>query len=56
MDRFTRHVQPGDLRGAARLGIRATTDLTSLVEALHAEIARIPLLTRRSATGRTERA
>ncbi|MCD6733083.1 MAG: GPI inositol-deacylase [Burkholderiaceae bacterium] len=53
MNRFTRHVQPGDLRGAARLGIRATTDITSLVEALHAEIARIPLITRRPATGRT---
>lgn len=54
MNRFTRHVQPGDLRGAARLGIRATTDATALVEALHAEIARIPLLSRRPATGRTK--
>jgi len=52
MNRLTRHLQPGDLRGAARLAIRATTDLTLLVEALHAEIARIPLLGR-PATGRT---
>ncbi len=53
MNRLTRHLQPGDLRGAALLAVRAATDLTSLAEALHAEIARIPLLTRRSANGRT---
>jgi len=53
MNRLTRHLRPEDLRGATRLAVRATTDLTSLVEALHAEIARVPLLTGRSASGRT---
>ena len=53
MKRVTRHLQPGDLRGAARLAVRATTDLTSLAEALHAEIIRFPMLFGRSPTGRT---
>ena len=53
MERLTRHLQPGDLRGVARLAVRATTDLTSLAEALHAEIARFPLVFGRSPTGRT---
>lgn len=53
MERITRHLQPGDLRGAARLAVRATTDLTSLAEALHAEIVRFPMVFGRSATGRT---
>lgn len=42
MSKAKRHLQPGDLRGAARLGIDATTRITELVEALHASIARLP--------------
>lgn len=53
MQRITRHLQPGDLRGVARLAVRATTDLTSLAEALHAEIVRFPMVFGRSPTGRT---
>jgi len=53
MNRIARHMQPEDLRGVTRLALRATTDLTSLVEAVHAEVARIPLLSPRSPTGRT---
>jgi len=53
MNRITRHLQPDDLRGVSRLALRATIDLTSLVEALHAEIARFPRLGARSPTGRT---
>ena len=34
---------PQLLRGAGRLAIEATTGVTDLVEAMHAEIARLPL-------------
>jgi hypothetical protein len=37
-----RHVQPTDLRGAARLATDATAGLADLVEALHERIARPP--------------
>ncbi|MCL4184126.1 MAG: GPI inositol-deacylase [Burkholderiaceae bacterium] len=50
---MVRHLQPGDLRGAMRLGLRAASDLTSLVEALHAEIAAVPLLLEPLPNGRT---
>jgi hypothetical protein len=53
MQRLTRHLQPDDLRGVARLAVRATTDLTSLAEALHAEVVRFPMVFGRSPTGRT---
>ncbi|MFT7775441.1 esterase/lipase family protein [Roseateles sp.] len=38
------------LRGASRLAIAATTGVTDLVEAMHAEIARLPLTTPRTRT------
>ena len=41
---------PQNLRGAARLAIDATTGVTRLVEAMHAEIARLPGMER---TGQT---
>jgi len=48
-----RHLQPRDLQGITRLVIRASTDLTSLVEAMHARIARIPGLAGGSGAERT---
>ncbi|MFG6465129.1 lipase family alpha/beta hydrolase [Roseateles sp. BYS87W] len=39
------------LRGASRLAIDATTGLTDLVEAMHAEIARLPFTPARERTG-----
>jgi hypothetical protein len=53
MKHTVRHLQPEDLRGAMRLGFRATSALTSLVEALHAEIAAVPLLLEPLPNGRT---
>lgn len=42
------------LRGASRLAVQATQGITDLVEAMHAEIARLPLTARRDrATGLT---
>ena len=37
-----KHLQPTDLRAAARLATDATAGLTDLVEAMHAGIARVP--------------
>ncbi|MBW8844203.1 MAG: alpha/beta hydrolase [Burkholderiales bacterium] len=42
---------PQQLRGASRLAIDATTGVTRLVEAMHAEIARLPLTAQRERTG-----
>jgi pimeloyl-ACP methyl ester carboxylesterase len=42
-------LQAADLRGAARLTIDAVAGLTSLVEAMHARITRVPRLLRRGA-------
>jgi pimeloyl-ACP methyl ester carboxylesterase len=39
------------LRGASRLAVDATTGVTNLVEAMHAEIARLPLTRGRGRTG-----
>lgn len=41
---------PQQLRGASRLAVDATTGVTNLVEAMHAEIARLPLTARRART------
>lgn len=41
-----------DLRGASRLVISATTGLTDLVEAMHRNIARVPLVSGSSENGR----
>lgn len=41
---------PQHLRGASRLAVDATTGVTDLVEAMHAEIARLPLTTSRQRT------
>jgi pimeloyl-ACP methyl ester carboxylesterase len=41
---------PQQLRGASRLAIDATTGVTDLVEAMHAEIARLPLTASRERT------
>ena len=41
---------PQHLRGASRLAIDATTGVTNLVEAMHAEIARLPLTGQRKRT------
>lgn len=41
-----------DLRGASRLVIDATTGITDLVEAMHRNIARVPLLTASAENGR----
>ena len=41
-----------DLRGASRLVIDATTGITDLVEAMHRNIARVPVLTTSSENGR----
>ncbi len=41
-----------DLRGASRLLIDATTGITDLVEAMHRNIARVPLLTASAENGR----
>ncbi|PTT89259.1 permease, partial [Pelomonas sp. HMWF004] len=38
------------LRGASRLAIEATTGVTDLVEAMHAEITRLPLTAPRQRT------
>jgi pimeloyl-ACP methyl ester carboxylesterase len=35
-------MQPGDLRGAARLAVQATLGVTTLVEAVHARVASMP--------------
>lgn len=42
-----------DLRGASRLVIDATTGLTDLVEAMHRNIARVPIIVGSSENGRT---
>ena len=42
---------PQQLRGASRLAVAATTGVTNLVEAMHAEIARLPLTAARERTG-----
>ncbi len=42
-----------DLRGASRLVIDATTGITDLVEAMHRNIARVPVLTASAENGRT---
>lgn len=42
---------PQHLRGASRLAVAATTGVTDLVEAMHAEIARLPLTAPRQRTG-----
>src|ERR1043165_4694046 len=41
---------PQQLRGASRLAIDATTGVTNLVEAMHAEISRLPLTRQRERT------
>lgn len=41
---------PNQLRGASRLAVDAVTGITDLVEAMHAEIARRPLMARRHRT------
>jgi pimeloyl-ACP methyl ester carboxylesterase len=41
---------PHPLRGATRLAVDATTGVTRLVEAMHAEIARLPLTAHRDTT------
>lgn len=41
---------PQHLRGASRLAVAATTGVTDLVEAMHAEIARLPLTAPRQRT------
>ncbi len=55
MSKGERHLQPNDLRGAARLGVDATTRITELVEALHAAIAFAPRKRALSAAARRER-
>jgi hypothetical protein len=52
-DPMTPPLHASDLRGAARLATDATTGLTSLVEAVHERIARVPLLDPRPLDGRT---
>ncbi|NCT82426.1 MAG: alpha/beta hydrolase [Comamonadaceae bacterium] len=42
---------PQHLRGASRLAVAAATGVTDLVEAMHAEIARLPLTAPRQRTG-----
>jgi pimeloyl-ACP methyl ester carboxylesterase len=42
-----------DLRGASQLAIDATTGITDLVEAMHRNIARVPILTSSREDGRT---
>ncbi|MEO7253355.1 MAG: alpha/beta hydrolase [Casimicrobium sp.] len=42
-----------DLRGASRLIIDATTGITDLVEAMHRNIARVPVVTSSAENGRT---
>ncbi|HMM84774.1 alpha/beta hydrolase [Azohydromonas sp.] len=46
-------IHPADLRGVARLATDATAGLTDLVEAMHARIARVPLVGRAAPDGRT---
>ncbi|MDR7269314.1 pimeloyl-ACP methyl ester carboxylesterase [Pelomonas saccharophila] len=41
---------PQQLRGASRLAVDATTGVTNLVEAVHAEISRLPLTKKRERT------
>src|SRR5689334_20695879 len=41
---------PNQLRGASRLAVDATTGITNLVEAMHAEISRLPLTRQRAKT------
>jgi PGAP1-like protein len=41
-----RHLHPSDLRAAARLATQATAGLVDLVEAVHARVARLPLIGR----------
>lgn len=41
---------PQQLRGASRLAVDATTGVTNLVEAMHAEISRLPLTKQRERT------
>ncbi|MCD6681174.1 MAG: GPI inositol-deacylase [Burkholderiaceae bacterium] len=53
MSRASRRLQPGDLRGVARLGVGAVGKITELVEALHAAIARVPGTAAASPAGRT---
>ena len=46
-------VQAADLRGGIRLATSATLGLTDLIEAVHQRIARVPLLGKPAADGRT---
>ncbi|MDH4059188.1 MAG: GPI inositol-deacylase [Aquincola sp.] len=46
-------IKNSDLRGAARLATDATAGLTSLVEAMHERIVRVPLVTSGRLDGRT---
>ena len=48
------HVRLSDLRGYSRLAIEATIGLTSLVEMMHDNIARVPNLLGTPTEGRTE--
>lgn len=45
------HLQPSDIRGASRVVIDAIVGITSLVEAMHVNIARLPGLPRPSVAG-----
>jgi pimeloyl-ACP methyl ester carboxylesterase len=47
-------IKNSDLRGAARLATDATAGLTSLVEAMHERIVRVPLVTSGRLDGRTD--
>ena len=48
----TKTATASDLRGASRLVIDATTGITDLVEAMHRNIARVPVLTASAENGR----
>ena len=50
--RKTIDLQPSDIRGVSRVVIDAIVGITSLVEAMHVNIAHLPGMPRRSAAGR----
>ena len=52
MPAISKTTAASDLRGASRLVIDATTGITDLVEAMHRNIARVPVLTGSSENGR----